>query len=177
MFVERIVRFFHKSTVISNFMKIFPTKELKFRLIDNQDETLERLNRRTERTENLTSQITDKSFRGQINGNEFKLISSAIGKGVFCVMSGQINSVYGSVKVEIHKVFRILMSIILFIPLIGIILMSIIQTEGFSPMMILVAIGQILMIRYIFIGLAFRFLSTESLNRLRDVLDIEWIKN
>lgn len=160
-----------------NFMKIFPTKELKFRLMSDQVKTLERLKRRTERSENLTSQFTDKSFRGLINENEFKLISSAIGKGAFCVMSGQVNSVDGSVKVEIHKVFRILLTIILLFPLVGIILMTTIDKEEFSPIMILVAIGQILMIRYFFIGLAFRFLSRESLNRLQDVLDIEWIKN
>lgn len=92
-------------------MKIFPTKELKFKLIDDQAETLNRLNRRTEKSENLTSQITDKSFRGIINRNEFKIISSAIGKGAFCVMTGTIESDKGNVKVEIHKVFRILLSV------------------------------------------------------------------
>ena len=157
--------------------KLFPTKELNFRLVNDQAETLDRLIKRTERSENLTSQFTDKSFRGLINGNEFKLISSTIGKGAFCVLSGQINSIGGSVKVEINKIFRILLTIILLFPLIGIVIMSIIKTEDFSPFMILIAIGQILMIRYFFIGLAFRFLSTESLNRLRDVIDLEWIKN
>ncbi|WP_164126230.1 hypothetical protein [Sphingobacterium luzhongxinii] len=101
-------------------MKLFPTKELTFRIVNEQAETLERLNRRTERSENLTSQFTDKSFRGLINGNEFKLISSAIGKGSFFVMSGQINSVDGKVKVEIHKVFRVLLTIILMLPLLGV---------------------------------------------------------
>ena len=158
-------------------MKLFPTKELEFKLLNDQTETLERLNRRTERSDNLMSQFTDKSFRGIINGNEFKLISSAIGKGAFCVMSGQINSVNGSVKVEINKVFRILLIIILLFPFVGIVVMAIIKPEEFYPIMILVAIGQILMIRYIFIGIAFRFLSRESLNRFRDVLDLDWIKN
>lgn len=157
-------------------MKLFPTKELKFRLVNDQAETLDRLNRRTERSNHLTSQVTDKPFRGLINGNEFKLISSAIGKGAFCVLSGKINSAEGSVKVEIHKVFRVLLTIILLLPLVGIILMTIIGTDEFSPIrMILFAIGQMVMIRYIFIEFAFRFLSRESLNKLRDVLDLEWI--
>ena len=100
-------------------MNIFPSIEKKFKLIDNQTETLNRLNRRTEKSENLTSQYTDKSFRGIIDENEFKIISSAIGKGAFCVMSGKIDSEKGNVKVEIHKVFRILLSIILCFPIIG----------------------------------------------------------
>jgi hypothetical protein len=158
-------------------MKIFPTKELKFKLINDQAETLNRLNRRTEKSENLTSQHTDKSFRGIIKGNEFKLISSAIGKGAFCVMTGAIESENGNVKVEIHKVFRILLSIILCFPIIGILIAILTGKEEPNPIFILVVIGQILMIRYAFIGLAFKFLSRESLNRLRDVLDFEWIKN
>lgn len=158
-------------------MKIFPIKELKFKLIDNQAETLNRLNRRTEKSENLISQHTDKSFHGILNGNEFKLISSAIGKGAFCVMTGAIESEKGNVRIEIHKVFRIFLSIFLLFPIIGIIAITVSEAEKFSPILILVGIGQILIIRYAFIGIAFKFLSKESLNRLRDVLDIEYLKN
>lgn len=156
-------------------MKIFPTKEIVFRLIDSQNETLDRLKRRTEHSENLTSQYTEKSFRGKINGTGFKIISSAIGRGAFCVLTGEISDDQGKVKVEIHKVFRVLFSLFLIFPIIGLIIFS--ATEDFSPIMILVAIGQILIIRYAFIGFAFRFLSKSSLDRFRDVLDIEWQKN
>ncbi|MBN8652309.1 MAG: hypothetical protein J0L67_12815 [Cytophagales bacterium] len=158
-------------------MKLFPTIELKFRLVNSKDETLSRLIRRTEESKNLTSQFTDKSFRGLIEGNKFKLISSKIGRGAFCVMTGSINSVNGNVKVEIHKVFKILLSIILLFPLVGIIAMTISKTDDFPTSIILVAIGQFLLIRYMFIGLAFRLLSRESLSRLRDVLDVDWIKD
>jgi hypothetical protein len=158
-------------------MNLFPTKEYKFKLIDDQAETLNRLMRRTERSENLISQNTDKSFRGIINENQFKIISSAIGKGAFSVMTGEIDGDIGYVKVDIHKVFKILLSIILCLPFIGMIAAGITRTEDFSLVLILVAVGQILMIRYVFIGLAFKFLSKESLNRLRDVLDFEWINN
>jgi hypothetical protein len=159
-------------------MKIFPEKELQFKLIDNQSETLSRLNRRTEKSKNLTSRYTDKSFRGIVNGNEFKIISSVIGKGAFCVMTGEINSEKGKVKIEIHKVFKILLSIMVCFPFIILILHIIfIGVENFEPFSILGIILNILIIRYIAIELAFRFLSKESLNRLRDVLDFEWIKN
>ncbi len=158
-------------------MKIFPTKNLNFKLIDNQSDTLNRLNRRTEKSENLTSQYTDKSFRGIINGNEFKLISSAIGKGAFCVMTGAIESKKGIVKIEIHKVFRVLLSIFLLFPIIGFVAITVSGTKEFSPILILVTIVQVLIIRYAFIGLAFKYLSMKSLNRLRNVLDFEWTKN
>ena len=92
-------------------------------------------------------------------------------------MTGKIGSEIGNVKVEIHKVFKILLSIILFFPIIGIVTIIISEAGEFSPIQILVTIGQILIIRYAFIELAFRFLSKESLNKLRDVLDFEWTKN
>lgn len=158
-------------------MKIFPSKELKFKLINNQAETLNRLNRRTEKSENLTSQYTDKSFRGIINKNEFRIISSSIGKGAFCVMSGTIESDKGNVKVEIHKVFRVLFSIILCFPIIAVLLILLTEQEEQSLTFILAVIGQVFIIRYVFIGLAFKILSKQSLNRLQDVLDVEWIKN
>jgi len=157
-------------------MKIFPTKELAFKLNGKQSETLNRLERRTEKSEELKSKFTDKSFIGKINGNDFKIISSAYGKGALSVMSGKIDSEKGHVDVKIHKIFKIIFSFFIIIPLIGFIVMILSKTEEFSPIMILVLIGQILIVRYIFIGYAFKRFSKESLNRLRDVLDIEWIK-
>ena len=156
-------------------MNIFPTKEQKFKIIDDQAETLDRLNRRTEKSKNLTYQNTDKSFRGIINGNEFKIISSVTAKGVFCVMTGTIDSLNGTVKIEIHKVFKVLLSIFLCFPIIGMIAFIFSESQEFSPIIILVMIGQFLMIRYVFIGFGFKLLSKYSLNRLRDVLDLEWI--
>lgn len=156
-------------------MKLFPTTEQQFRLFNSQFETLERLSSRTERSEKLTSQITDKTFRGRINGNEFTLISSAIGKGAFCVMTGSINAVDGSVKVEINSMFQVLLSIILFLPAVGIIATTITKPENFSPIILLVGVGIIVIIRYVVIELVFRLLARESLNRLRDVIGIEWI--
>ena len=92
-------------------------------------------------------------------------------------MTGKINSDSGNVKIEIHKVFRILLSVVLCFPIIGIIALIWSKSQEFSPIFILVAVGQVLMIRYVFIGLAFKFLSKASLNRLRDALDFEWKKN
>jgi hypothetical protein len=63
---------------------------------------------------------------------------------------------------------------ILLFPIIGLVAMVLTKAQEFTSILILVTIGQILVVRYIFIGLAFKFLSRVSLNRLRDVLDLEW---
>jgi hypothetical protein len=158
-------------------MNFFPTKKYEFNLIGQKEETLDRLKRRTEKSNYLTSQWTDKTFRGKITGNEFRIISSTIGKGAFCVLSGRIDSENGIVNVEINKAFKILFGIIYLIPIFGIIMIIKLGGEKFEPLMILSIIGQMLMIRFIGIWFFFSRFSKQSLNQFRDVLDIEWIKN
>ena len=157
-------------------MNIFPKSYYTFKIIGEETETLERLKRRTELSESLTSKITDKSFRGIIKDNTFRIISSEIGKGAFCVLTGEIVNKDGQVEVEINKAFRILLTVLLCFPFIGVIAQTFSNKEGVSIIFILVAILQLLMIRYIFIELAFRRFSKSSLNKLSDVLDIDHIE-
>ena len=157
-------------------MQLFPTKNINFRLLDSHEATLDRFRRRTEESQYLTSQITDKSFRGRINGNEFTVISSAVGKGALCVMSGEIGKASGTVNVSLHTAFKVLFSFALVAPLVLFLISAFSDPNFLNLVSVLVLIGQTLMIRYVFIGLAFRFQSKESLSRLRDVLDLEWVK-
>jgi len=154
-------------------MKIFPASNYSFKIIGEQTESLERLKRRTQISESLSSKITDKSFLGTINNNSFKIISTEIGKGAFCVLNGEVTNKNGTVNVEINKAFQILLFILLCLPIAGLIAQLFTHELNLFLVFIVVAIGQILMIRFIFIELAFRRLSKRSLNRLIDVLDIE----
>ncbi len=156
-------------------MRIFPVKEFKFNLIDSKSETIERLKRRTEYSEKMISNFTEKSFRGIVKNDEFKVISSEIGKGALWVINGKIEEKTGYIKLEINKAFKILFSIFLFLPVLGFIIQTLNVPEDFLIYM-LIAIGQILMIRFFFIGLFLSKLSNHSLNRIRDVLDIELVK-
>ncbi|MFV8358112.1 hypothetical protein ACNQGB_18255 [Flavobacterium sp. XS1P32] len=157
-------------------MNIFPKSTYTFKIIGEETETIERLKRRTELSESLTSSITDKSFRGIIKNNTFRIISSEIGKGAFCVLKGEIDNKDGKVEVEINKAFRILLTVLLCFPFIGLIVQFFTNKEEFSIIFILVAILQLLMIRYVFIEFAFRRFSKSSLSKLSDVLDIDQIE-
>lgn len=154
-------------------MKILPAKELKFNLIDSKAETIERLKRRTEFSEKMISSFTDKSFRGIVKEDEFKIISSEIGIGALCVMNGKLEEKVGYVDLEINKAFQILFSIFLILPVFAVIFQATKEPNN-TLIFILIGIGQILMIRYVFIGYFFSKMSKHSLNRLRDVLDIEY---
>ncbi|RLZ06382.1 hypothetical protein [Faecalibacter macacae] len=157
-------------------MKIFPSSIYEFSLIDDQNETIERLNRRTENSDNLISKITNKSFIGKIDKNKFKIISSDIGKGAFCTLNGQINNKIGEVVVEINKPFKILLSILMLFPIVGFIIQLILKVEEFNPIFIIVILAQILILRFVFIEIAYKFLSKQSINKLSDVLDTEYIR-
>ncbi|CAM3509778.1 hypothetical protein [Flavobacterium chungbukense] len=157
-------------------MKIFPTSNYSFKLIGETTESLERLKRRTLISESLSSKITDKSFLGIIGNNNFTLISSEIGKGAFCVLNGEIINKNGTVKIEINKPFQVLLSVILCLPIAGLIFQLFSQEAHLFLLFIAVALGQILIIRFVFIEIAFKRLSKNSLNRLNDILDIEAIK-
>jgi len=158
-------------------MQVFPTRKHQFKLVGKQSKTIDRLVRRTEKSKNLTSQPTEKSFRGTINGNELRVISSAIGKGAFCVMSGEIKSEKGFVKLEIHKAFKVLFVIAVCIPLVIYVVQVLMGKLKFNFNIVLIFILQLFFVRFFFIEFFFRWLSKESLNRFRDVLDLEWIKN
>lgn len=155
-------------------IKIFPTTEKKFKLNGNQDETLERLNRRTERSDVLIYVNTDKSFIGTVDGSKFKVITSTKVMGSFCVMSGEISSGRGSVKVTINRVFRILIGMLLLFFVLAMPILAF-SAQEFSVEIIIGPIIFVLFARFIFIGLTFYFRSKESLKRLVDVLDLEWI--
>ena len=158
-------------------MKVFPEKNLNFELVGEERESLNRLKRRTEKSEYFTSQPTDKSFRGKVNGNDFKVISSTIGKGAFCVMSGGIEHGKGIVKVEMNKAFQILFTIAAFVPSIIYTIQAIAGKIEFNFSILFILILQIIFVRFVIVELFFWWLSKESLNRLRDMLDLEWVKN
>lgn len=157
-------------------MKIFPSNFYEFKLINDQSETIEKLKRKTENSENLVSKITDKSFVGKNNGNHFKIISSNIGKSSFCTLNGEINQKNGEVFIEINKPFKILLLTFMFFPIIALIIQIITKPTEFNPIFIIVCIGQILIIRFFFIEILYRKLSKQSINKLSDILDTEWIR-
>ncbi len=157
-------------------MKIFPVKTLKFKLIDTHENTLNRLIRKTDHSERMTMSTTKKSFRGIVDGSQFKLLSSAMSGGAFCLMTGAIDVDGGYVKVEVNKPFKLLLCLLLAFPIIAVLAILVSTPEKFSPVHLLIMVAQTLMMRYVFIGVAFNLLSRNSLNRLGDVLDLEWIE-
>ena len=156
-------------------LTLFPHSTYAYELMGEPAETLERLKRRTEITDSLTSKRTDRSFRGQIEGSKYRIISSAVGRGAFCVLAGELDGRTGSVLVTIHSAFKVLLGIIMFFPVIG--WVAQLYTGIAHPFFLLVVVFiQIALIRYVLIEQAFRQLSKQSISRFSDVVDTKWTK-
>lgn len=158
-------------------MKFWPSVNLSFRLLDDQNTTLDRLKRRTEFSKLLASSPTEKSFRGKINGNQFRIISSEIPKGPLCVLDGEILEEQGRVKVEVNSAFKIIFGIVLCFPVIATLIEIFSENGEFSFALIPITLLGILVIRFVILGYLFKIESRKSLSRLRDVLDAEFLTN
>lgn len=154
-------------------MKLFPNKNITVELRDDRASTLNELRRNTKLTDKLLSDYTDKEFIGQVDERGFRIISSEIGRGAVCVFVGEFQDSIGKIEIRIHRVFKIIFSILILMPVIGFGIS--IATQGIekSIAIILPMTAAILFIRFVFIELSFRFISKTGLNKLTRVIGIK----
>lgn len=154
-------------------MKLFPTKYFTAELRSDYSISMQNLKSNTDITDSLTSDWTKKEFRGQVSENGFKLISSEIGRGAICVLIGKFEGKSGKIEVRIHNAFKVLFSILLLMPIIGIVI-TLLTKQIEKPFgLILPLIIGIVFVRFIFIELSFRFISNTGINKLIEILTIK----
>ena len=157
-------------------MKLFPSKKLSFELREDLSKVMARLERKTDITDSLVSARTDKEFRGQIKHDGFKLISSEIGYGALCVLIGKFEGKLGEIEIRLHRAFKIMFSILLLLPIIGFgIAVFTVGIENSYGLIIPLLMG-ILVIRFVFMELSFRFSSKTGLTKLKEILGITKLK-
>ncbi len=153
-------------------MKLFPTKKFDVKLTENSSIAMTELERNTDITDSLVSDWTKKAFRGQVSSNEFKVISSEIGRGAICVLIGKFDQRNGEIELRIHKAFKVMFSILLLMPIIGFGIT--VLTNGIENSIGIIApmIIGVLFVRFVFIELSFRFVSKTGLNKLTRIIGI-----
>jgi len=157
-------------------MKIFPFKNYEFELLSDSSKALSELEQNTLITDSLVSQWTKKSFIGQVCGNEFKIISSKPGRGAFCVFNGKLESQKGTLEIRIHKAFRIMLSIIFLVPVIGFLLVIFTKEKENIILLILPTIIAIVVFRFVLTEFAFRIISKNGLKELTEIIGITKLK-
>ncbi len=154
-------------------MKLFPNKIFIAELRSDYSISMENLKLNTDITDSLTSDWTKKEFRGQVNEKGFKLISSEVGRGAICVLIGKFDGKIGEIEVRIHKAFKVMFSILMLMPIIGIEI-TLLTKEIEKPFGLIVPmIMGIVFVRFVFMELSFRFVSNTGINKLTEILTIK----
>lgn len=156
--------------------KIFPIKKYEFKIDKESKNAIIDLKKETEISGSLVTVITKKKFIGRVDDSSFKLITSIIGKGAFCVFNGEIKGKMGTLNVQIHKAFRILISIWLLLSAFGI--LSSIAKIGFidSIGLIVMMIVVLLILRFVVMDLFFNSVAKNGIEKLKNTIGIIEIK-
>lgn len=154
-------------------MKLFPERKYDVELESEIQDVFLKLKEVTKISNSLVSERTKMQFIGQVKENEFKIISSEIGKGAFCVLKGKFEGRKGMIEINIHKAFRVMLSIIMTFPFIGFGI-AIFQNGFVKSISILVlVIMALLFLRFVFMELTFRYVSNKGFNKLKRILVIK----
>ena len=157
-------------------MKLFPTKKFEIELAEPLESALEKLRNETEPSTSLASEWTKKTFTGQVTESGFKLISSAVGHGPFCILDASFEGQKGTFTAYIHPVFKGLVAVLLFFPILGIVFVTVMNGFGdldeHLNLLILLPIMFILL-RFGYVQLLFWYTKRGVINRLFYTIEIK----
>lgn len=89
-------------------LPFFPKKTYHVRLKSDDSTQWQKLAENTLFRHTLASTFTRMRFIGQVEEGSFRLITSKIGKGAFCVFEGTFEGSEGTIKVSVNSAFRVL---------------------------------------------------------------------
>jgi hypothetical protein len=157
-------------------MKLFPGKTVTVKLTYDRATTINELRRNTKLTNLLGSYYTNKAFIGQVSDSGFKLVSSEIGRGVFCVFVGDLQDSFGELEIRLHNGFRIMTSILMLFPFIGLGIAIIEEGIENSISLVPVTVFAFLATRFLILEMPFRRISKTGLNKLKEVAGLEIVE-
>lgn len=155
-------------------MKLFPSSNFSVDISMESSKAMMELKSNTDLTDSLTSSRTNKAFRGQVNRSDFKVISSEIGRGAFCIISGQFENQNGRMKIDIHPVFKVLLTILLFFPTVVICIAIILDRSQIG--LLIPLIMHFVFVRFVLIEISFRLISRTAMRKLTDIIGIKNLK-
>ena len=94
----------------------------------------------------------------------------------FCVLNGKLEVKKGTIEITIHKTFKVLLSLVYIFPLIGFIISLFTKEINTIISLIIPTVMSIIIFRYVFTELAFKFISENGLKKLTEVMEINELK-
>lgn len=154
-------------------MTIFPSDEYEVELKNDISTGIKELKLNTKLSNSLASEWGVKeAFIGWVDNNGFKIISSIVGFGAFCTLTGRFQNKKGTIKIKVHKAFQILLSFLMLFPFIGFGILVFLNGLQTSIDLIIPLILLLLFIRFLLLGLTYKFISKMGLNRLIEIIGI-----
>jgi len=153
-------------------MKIFPEKVFSIELINESSTAILELKNQTLSKEQFVINWKNQAFIGEIEKNEFEIKLSKKFYGEFCIIKGKLENKVGILEIRTSRIFKIIFISIILFALSGIIA-AIIQNK---INVILSLVLTIIVIRFIFIELGFRYVSKSGINKLTEIIGIKKLK-
>jgi hypothetical protein len=150
-------------------MKIFPEKEYYIELNKDSSLAISELKNQTLSKEQFVTNWNNQSFIGKVETNEFEVKLSKKLIGEFCVINGKLENGKGTLKIQTGRIIKIIfIAIVLFV--ISGIITAIVQNE---LEVIFHLVMTILVMRFIFLELGFRFVSKSGITKLTEIIGIK----
>lgn len=150
-------------------MKIFPQNSYSIELNNDSITSISELKKHTLSKEQFVANWNSQTFIGKINENEFEIKLSKKLFGELCVLNGKLENKKGAVEIRTGKIFKIIFVIIVLFCLSGIIT-AIVEDE---LELVFPSIIAVLIMRFIFLELGFRFVSKSAINKLIETIGIK----
>jgi hypothetical protein len=150
-------------------MKIFPEKDYSIELKNNSSLAISELKSQTLSEEQFFTNWDSQAFSGKIEKNEFKVKLSKKLIGEFCVIEGKLDKKKGILKLSISTTVKFIFIFFVLFAFSGIIT-AIVQNE---LEIIFDLIMTILVMRFIFLELAFRYVSKRGITKLTETIGIK----
>lgn len=154
-------------------MKIFPQKDYLIELSVKSSKVIPDLKSQTLPLDQFTVKLNKHPFIGKVENNKFEIKLSKKLYGGLCILSGTLENKKGVLKIRVGKIFKIIFLAIVIFAFSGM-LIAIIQKE-FEVLFNLIL--YILIMRYFFLELSFRFISQRGIEKLGEIIKIKKLFN
>lgn len=153
-------------------LKIFPKNKYSIELKIDSTSATSKLKNCTLSKEQYVANWNNQLFIGEIKENEFELKLSKKLYGDFCVVDGKLENKKGTLEIQIGKVLKIIFVLVILFIFSGIIT-ALIQNKFEAIFSLVVGI---IVLRFIFLELGFRYATKSILQKLTEIIEIKTLQ-
>lgn len=153
-------------------LKIFPENNYSIELTNDSTSAISNLKNCTVSKEQYVTNWNNQLFIGKIKENEFELKLSKKLYGDFCIVHGKLENKKGTLEIQTGKILKILFILIITFTLSGMVT-AMVQHKFELLFKLMIAI---VIIRFIFLELGFRYVSKRLLKRLTEELKVKTLQ-